>query len=587
MNNIRKIIAIAHPYQKLFLWVSFLILLTAILQLITPVLIKQIVDVIEAELLGNNQGIDLLYPLLMLTFAINVLGVIFTSLSNRLGDALSGRTTAYLIKIFYEHILRLPQSYFDTTLSGKIANQLTRGIASIGDFMGAATNFIFPSIMQTVLTIGLLMYYSIPIGLLSLAIFPLYILISHYSTKKWGEFEVEKNALEDRYKSRIVEVIQNMKLVKTANTQSMEFEKVSEYGDKFIGFYDKQSSMYHWLNFYRNAVLEIILIIIILITFRNTFVRVFTLGEMVLIIQLLNQLRRPLFAMSFILERIQRADTGAKEYFEILDLQRTEDLKVPVKKPIFENPSISLKNVSFSYDTDKILKNISLTINPGETVALIGPSGAGKTTLVNLLLKLYEPDKGSIFLNDKQYNEFDHHEVRAHYSYVFQDNELFSSTVLENVAYGNKVARAKITKALEAAYALDFVNELPEGINTEIGEKGVRLSGGQKQRLQIARAIVSPAPILILDEATSSLDAKSENIIQDALMAITKQKTVIIIAHRFSTLQHVDRILVIDKGKIVDQGSPKELASKPGIFQDLLRYQVEGNQKLLAKYELI
>jgi ATP-binding cassette, subfamily B, bacterial len=453
--------------------------------------------------------------------------------------------------------------------------------------MGAATNFILPAILQTILGIGLLSYYNPFIGLLAFSIFPGYILISHYSTKKWAVFETKKNKVEDNYKSRITEVIQNMKLVKTTNTQVEERSTVESLTKKFVKIYDHQSVGYHWINFVRNILLETVLIVIVILTFRDTFNQVITLGTMVLIIQLLNQLRRPLFAMSFILERIQKANAGAKEYFEIISIPATESL--PKTKPSIKHssPTLRLEKVSFTYESTPVLKNVSLHINPGENVAIIGPSGAGKTTLVNLLLRLYEPDTGSIYIEDDDYTALDHATIRAHYSYVFQDNELFSSTVLENVAYGHKLSDNQVISALKSAHAYDFVMNFPDKLKAQIGERGVKLSGGQKQRLQIARALANPAPILILDEATSSLDAKSEHLVQQALLAATHTKTVIIIAHRFSTLQHVDRIVVIDNGQIVDQGAPSDLAIKPGIFKDLLRYQIEGNQKLLEKYDII
>ncbi len=171
---------------------------------------------------------------------------------------------------------------------------------------------------------------------------------------------------------------------------------------------------------------------------------------------------------------------------------------------------------------------------------------------------------------------------------VFQDNELFSSTVRDNVAYGLQRAKEKdIVSALKKANAYDFVMKLPGGLDAKIGERGVKLSGGQKQRLQIARAIMHDAPILILDEATSSLDSKSEKLVQDALENLMRDRLVIIIAHRFSTIQNVDRILVIDEGSIVDSGTPQELAQRKGVYSELLRYQVEGNKKLLSKYELV
>ena len=244
--------------------------------------------------------------------------------------------------------------------------------------------------------------------------------------------------------------------------------------------------------------------------------------------------------------------------------------------------------MNLTYDQSyKVLNDISFTIKKNKSVALVGHSGAGKSTVINLILKFYNPTDGSIYLKDKNYKELDHSFVRQNISLVFQENELFSTSVRENVAYGTPDAtEQEIVKALKLANAYDFVMKLPKGLDSEVGERGVRLSGGQKQRIQIARAILKNAPILILDEATSSLDAKSEKEVQDALENLMKHKLVIIIAHRFSTIQNVDKILAIDNGRIVESGTPQELSKKKGVYSDLLNYQIEGNKKLLERFDI-
>ena len=272
----------------------------------------------------------------------------------------------------------------------------------------------------------------------------------------------------------------------------------------------------------------------------------------------------------------------------MLELESKEDYtKKPIKERI-KNPEIKFDSVSFRYEaSEQVLDNISFTIEKNQSVALVGHSGAGKSTIINLILKFYDPTSGDIFINNKSYRTLDHTFVRSNISLVFQENELFSTSVKENVAYGNPDASGKdVINALKLANAYDFVMKLPKGIESEVGERGVRLSGGQKQRIQIARAILKNAPILILDEATSSLDAKSEKEVQDALENLMKNKLVIIIAHRFSTIQNVDKIMVVNEGTIVESGTPKELSNKPGIYSELLHYQVEGNKKLLEKFDL-
>jgi ATP-binding cassette subfamily B protein len=310
---------------------------------------------------------------------------------------------------------------------------------------------------------------------------------------------------------------------------------------------------------------------------------------MILIIQLLNQLRWPLFAMSYILEQVQRAEADSKTYFELLGLKSTE--KYEDKQSLLlrsEKPSIVFKDVNFSYgDGSEVLKDLNLKLNSKETVALVGHSGAGKTTLINLILKLYEPTKGEVLLSGKKYSKASHSWIRSHMALVFQDTELFSSNIRENVSYGlENVEDIQIIDALKKANAYEFVEKFKNGLDEQIGERGVKLSGGQKQRIQIARAILQDKPILILDEATSSLDSRSESLVQEALEKLFKNRLTIIIAHRFSTIQNADRIIVLDNGTIVGDDTPQKLAKKEGLYSELLQYQIEGNKKLLNKYEL-
>lgn len=588
MKNIFKIVKISKPLYKLFSLLSVLILATALVQQAAPIMVKFIVDEIEGQLTSKGGNLQRLYLLIGLAFVLTVLSIFLNAINQRIGDYTRACLGKFLTEEFYRKIFTLPQQYFDSEVSGKIVNQLTRGILSITDFMNAASNFILPALFQSLFTIVVLAYYSPPIAFLAAVIFPIYIAISSYSTKRWGKEEVKKNRIEDILRGRIQEVISNMKLVKSFNWQPEEWKFVSKKLENINIIYDKQSKIYHVLNFARNFGLEIVLVGISFIVFSNTFKGIFTLGEMVLILQLINQLRRPLFAMSFILERVQKAESGSKEFFEILDLKSEEKFASSAKPMLFKNPSIEFADVSFNYqDSGSVLRKVSFLLDRKETIALVGHSGAGKTTIVDLILKFYEPTDGEIRICSRSYRELDHRAIRENISLVFQDSELFSSTIAQNVSYGIKRAKKKdIITALKKANAYEFVIKLPSGLDSKVGERGVRLSGGQKQRIQIARAIMQNAPVLILDEATSSLDAKSEKLVQDALEKLFKDRLVIIIAHRFSTIQGVDRILVLDKGRIVDSGKSKELAKKKGIYSELLRYQIAGNQKLLEEYDI-
>lgn len=567
--------------------IALLIVLTALLELVAPILSKSIVDEIVAKLAGKSSSLNNLIFLVIVAFAASLLGNILSVITNRMGDHLAGRLRKFLTDMFYQKVLTLPQSYFDTEISGKIVNQLARGIASTLQFINGLTNFILPMFLQSVFTIAVLAYYNLPVAFFTLILFPIYFFLSYYSSKKWGEEEVRKNAIEDKARGRITEVIGNIKLVKSFSNEQNEADLISRNLEESNQIYAKQSTAFHTFDFLRGLSLNVILLLINLVVFYNTFIGLLTIGEMVLIIQLVAQARRPLFAMSFILTNVQMAETGSKEFLEILDLKSTEFYHKKETAEKLKDPTIVFKNVSFKYESSEtVLENVSFTIGQQEKVALVGHSGAGKSTIVNLILKFYESTSGDIMMKDKNYKDISHLFVRQNISLVFQENELFSTTIKENVNYGNNATDKEIIEALKKANAWDFVQKLPKGLESQVGERGVRLSGGQKQRIQIARAVLKNSPILILDEATSSLDAKSEKEVQEALENLMKDKLVIIIAHRFSTIQNVHKIIVINDKKIEAQGNPQELAKKKGIYADLLKFQVEGNKKLLESFDI-
>lgn len=588
MKNIWKIIKLSKPLHGLVIILGGLILVSSALQLVAPFLVKFIVDDITAQLSTHKGNLQHLISLLIAAFIASLGGVLLNTISDRIGDHFAGRVRQFLTEKFYDKVLTLPQSYFDGQISGKIVNQLNRGIFTIYQFLNGASNFILPTFIQSLFTIVILAYYNLPIAFFTFILFPIYLMLSYYSTVKWGKEEVKKNKIDDLTRGRINEVIYNIRLVKGFTNEKKEFDSVSDGLTQINKIYARQSSTFHKFDFARNFSLIVIIFAINITVFYNAFIGALTIGEMVLILQLVNQARIPLFAMSFILTQIQQAEQGSREYLEILELPSTENYKEKTKTEMVSNPDIAFKNVSFQYEeSGQVLRKVSFIIPKKEKVALVGHSGAGKSTIVNLIMKLYRPAEGEIYLKGKPYSELTPQYIRNNIALVFQENELFSSTVRENVAYGRDNSTEKeIIGALKSANAYEFVMKLPKGIDSEIGERGVKLSGGQKQRIQIARAILKNAPILILDEATSSLDSKSEKEVQLALETLMKNRLTIIIAHRFSTIQNVDKVVVVENGKIANYGTPKELSQQEGLYAELLNYQIEGNQKLLESFGL-
>ncbi len=282
------------------LLIGSLIIVSSALQLTVPIFSKFIVDEIVARTQGSGGDLNRLITLIVVAFLINTVGVLITSVSSRLGDHFSGRLRQFLTEKFYDKVLTLPQSYFDGQISGKIVNQLNRGIFTIYNFLNTASNFIVPMFLQSIFTIIVLAYYNISIAFFTFILFPIYLTLSYYSTVRWGKEEAKKNAIEDTTRGRINEVIYNIRLVKGFTREKSEFNTVSSNLTDINKIYARQSTMFHKFDFARNMSLVIILFAINILVFYNTFIGVLTIGEMVLILQLFNQARIPLFAMSFI-----------------------------------------------------------------------------------------------------------------------------------------------------------------------------------------------------------------------------------------------------------------------------------------------
>ena len=450
-------------------------------------------------------------------------------------------------------------------------------------------------------TIGILAFYSPLVAFLLAILFPIYVIITHKSSTAWGKYEQEKNGIADLAQGRALESLSGIRVVKAFLSEPFEYSRFTKAREQIERLTKTQTKEWHIYDFYRRIALNIILFFILFYILYQTFHGRFSLGEMTLMIQLVNQARFPLFAMSFIIGQIQQADAGSKDFFDVLATSKEIYDKKNAKDLVWKRKtgdSLTFSNVSFAYGKNgiDILKEISFALKAGEKLALVGESGQGKSTLVNLILRYYVPHAGDITIQNQSIADVTTQSLRKHISIVFQDSLLFSGTIEENIRYGKPDAADKeVEEAAKLANASEFIDTLPEKYTTTIGERGVKLSGGQKQRLAIARAILHDAPFVILDEATSALDSKSELLVQQGLTRLTDGKTTIIIAHRLSTLSGVDKILVLSGGRVAQFGSPVELLKdKRGLYSQMIELQKtllgasdEERQKALEKFDMV
>ncbi len=581
MQPIFRIIRFTKQYSKWYIFMGVFVILVSLFSLVTPFLTKLIVDAIVAKLAGKSIDTNYVLVILAVIITTDITITALTAFGQWIGDLLAVKLQTFLSRKFFEHILSLHIGYFDNEITGKIANKMYRGIASITDFIQSMLNNFLPFFLTAVVTIVLLSFYSPIIALLLAALFPLYIVISHNSSKAWMGIENEKNTIIDTSQGRVFESMTGIRVVKSFAAETAELLAFVTSRKKVESLAKKQTKQWHAYDFARRFALNIILFGIFSYIVYFTFHGKYTLGEMTFLLQLVQQARFPLFAMSFILGQIQQASAGSADYFKVLettnkikDLHNAISLNTSEIRP--NKPFITFNSVSFEYDEGKkVLSNISFSILRGEKFALVGESGQGKSTIVNLLLRYYEPQKGTILIGSTPVNSITQRSLHEHIAVVFQESLLFSGTIMENIRYGKPGATdEEIVQAARAANAHEFIQMLSDGYNSMIGERGVKLSGGQKQRIAIARAMIKNAPIIILDEATSSLDSKSEVEVQKGLNELLKGRTAIIIAHRLSTIASADHLLVISGGSVGQYGTHTELLKdKKGLYAQLVGLQ--------------
>lgn len=590
MKSIGKILKYAKHLWPYYVVVSIASIVMALLNQVQPLFTKFAIDRLPSVVGGSSE----LTPVLLIVGAIILSDVGATLVSNvagYYGDIMSVKLRYFLSVRYYEHLLTLSQKYYANELTGTIINRLSRSITGLTDFVNMFANNFLQFLLTTVFTLVIVARYSWVVAILFTALYPIFLWLTSRTSQRWQVYQQDINEASDIASGRFAEVVSEIKVAKSYTSEASEIRFFKRMLQKTIAITFPQSKLWHTQDAYRRLILNVIFGIVYIYIFWEAVRGNFTVGETVLLIQYGGLIRLPIFSMSFLVDRTQHAISDSKEYFKAMD-EKPEISDQPGAKNLrVKNGEITFSNVSFSYESkNQVLQDISFRVTPGSKVALVGESGEGKTTISNLMLRLYDPVEGAIEIDSQNIADVTQKSLRQNIAVVFQDPALFSGTIRENIAYGKPNAKqANIIAAAKAANAWDFISKFPEGIDTMVGERGVKLSGGQKQRIAIARALLKDAPILILDEATSSLDSKAEAEVQAALDRLMDSRTTIIIAHRLSTIAGVDTIVTLRSGKVDEVGSPAELSKTDGIYSQLLKLQNKSDastKKKLKEYEI-
>lgn len=556
--------------------------------LLTPFIVKAATDHVVGLTQGDASGIATVVWLAAALLAADLANTLLTNVSGYLGDTMAARLRATLSSRYYAKLLALPQRYYDGELTGTVINRLSRSITSVTGFVNMFANSFFQMILTVVAVLAITAYYSWPLAVLLAVIYPVFLWLTTLTSARWQVLEGEKNRELDLAGGRFAEVIGQIRVVKSFVQERRELDVFDERYEQTVRTTRTQSRYWHTMDATRRGALNVIFFGIFTIIFVQTARGVFTLGVMVLLIQLVTMARQPVFMMSMVVDSGQRAIAGSRDWFAVMAEQGERDeLPAPIgPRPTGSAPvEVAFDHVSFGYgDDDAVLRDVTFTIRPGERVALVGESGGGKSTLVSLLLRLYSPDAGQIRIDGTDVATLPLEELRAGIGVVFQEAALFSGTIRENIAYGAPEATPDaVVEAARSAGAHEFVSRIPAGYDAEIGERGLKLSGGQKQRIAVARAMLKGAPVLVLDEATSALDSRSERLVQAGLDRLMAGRTTLIIAHRLSTISSVDRIVTLKDGRVDEIGTPDELATSGGIYAELLALQASATTKDLRR----
>lgn len=585
MQPLIRVLRSASALWPFYLGVVVVSSLVAGLSLVSPFLIREATDTIIAG--GSTTTVVWLAVGL---FAAEAGASVLRNVSGYLGDVMVARIRQILSTRYFAKLLALPQGYFDNQVTGTIIARLDRSIANVTQFIQSMANSFLPMLLQVTAILVITATYYWPMTVLLALLFPLYTWLTALTSKRWQRYEQTKNEHIDQGNGRFAEVVGQVKVTKSYVAEARELDTFAGHYQATVDVTRPQSRWWHSMDTARGVVMNLIFLGIYLMLFVRTLEGFFTIGEMVMLIQMVTMVRQPVTMMSWIVDSAQRAIAGSRSYFRVMDepveptanvqlvaateASGTPDLELAQHEalPVAE-PVIAFDHVTFGYEEDEpVLHDVSFTATEGQKIALVGESGGGKSTIVNLLLGLYPVTQGRLAVCGRDTAELGVEDLRATTGVVFQEPALFAGTIRDNIAYGKPDAtEEEIVDVAKRANAHGFITAFPEGYDTVIGERGLKLSGGQKQRVAVARAMLKDAPVLILDEATSALDTKAERAVQAGLDELMRDRTTIMIAHRLSTIAGVDTIITLRDGRVDEIGSPAELATSGGIYSELLQ----------------
>ena len=572
-------------YKKRIALAMSCLILTKIASVYLPFILKDIVDTLDANS-SNEQSALIIVPLgLVAAYGLVRLSIVVFA---EVRDTLFGRVTERAIRRIglkvFRHLHSLDLDFHLNRQTGGLSRDVDRGTTGISFLMRFMVFNIIPTLLEIVMVVTILFInYGVWFAVVTLSSIMIYIAFSVFATERRTRYVRDANKADSSSNTRAIDSLLNYETVKYFTNEEFEAQAY----DKQLATWEqakiKNRLSLFALNGGQALIIAIAMTAMLALAANEVAAGVMTLGDFVLINAFMMQLFMPLNFLGFVYREIKGSLANIENLFALLARKpKVEDVQAAAMLALtgqddnsISQASIDFNNITFAYNQKRpIIKGISFSIKAGEKVAVVGQSGSGKSTLVKLLFRFYDVDSGTININGQDISQVSQQSLRAHIGIVPQDTVLFNDTLFNNVQYGSPMAsKAEVLKAIELAYLSEFITSLPDGLQTLVGERGLKLSGGEKQRVAIARTILKNPQILVFDEATSSLDSQSEQAILTAINDVAKNRTSLVIAHRLSTIVDSDNIIVMNQGEIVEQGNHQQLLALQGQYCQMWQLQ--------------
>ncbi len=581
MKKLKRFIRYYGPYKHIFIFDMICAFTAAGVDLVFPIVVRFLLN--EALAGTGGASIDLIIKIGVLLLGLYIIQYGCNYFITAWGHIMGARMEYDMRNDIFNHLQKLSFTFYDNNKTGHLMSRIINDLFDISELAHHGPEEIFISVIKIIGSFIILLGVDWKLTLIVFAFIPLIIYFAYFYNKKMRSVFMRNRQKIANVNSQIEDSISGVRVVQSFSNEHLEYEKFKHGNKEFL--YTKEESYSYMGKFYSGIVFFQGLIYVVTVIAGALFIKNGSIVATDLVAYLLyiNTLLNPIRSLINFTEQFQKGMTGFERFLEVLD---TEPDIVDRKDAIKINNvqgKIKFNNVSFKYDDNAfVLRNINLEVDPGDTIALVGPSGGGKSTICSLIPRFYETTEGCILIDGTDIRDIKLKSLRQNIGIVQQDVYLFGGSVKDNIRYGKPGAtEEEIIEASKRANAHDFIMELENGYDTDVGERGVKLSGGQKQRISIARAFLKNPPILILDEATSSLDNESEKVVQDSLENLSKSRTTFVIAHRLSTIRNAKTILVLTDEGIEEKGNHSDLIKNNGIYARL--YKTQFNDEEIKK----